>query len=218
MMNTQVKYKNIFGEELTIQQIGLPDQEYEAELYVDGSLKKIDGYVNGNLEYGTYYLASEENLDSILTQYKDTWNSIFIYMNKQIIGDYSTEDWESYNGFVKVIQGKSVYDSLGRLICSVQIGSDGSISKTTKIYYLESYGVLDFDHDIPDYGTFDFHYDYSPTSPMSVGINLPGFEHKLYNPLNENNIFSHFMLTPIFNWNDHPYYHNADPLVPTTTV
>jgi len=220
-MGTEIKYKNAFGEELSLQQIKSTSSDYSQEQYVDGELKRIDEFEAGEVVYGIYYLSEGENIQTVLNELSEVWETAEVYTSKETIGDSTARNWELYKGIQKINSGKNVYDSENREIASQQVSVlTGGITSVTKIFYLETFGSFIDNGDVQNFGTIEFDYVYSEQIPgqIRVMVNLPGYEIKEYYLSERKNVLLEPLIREVFIWEDHPYYHSSFPLIPTSTV
>lgn len=216
-MATVIRYTNISGSQLTKQQVS-NTEDYKMEEYIDGVLKRIDVYYDNKIDNGIYYLASNEDLQTVLVNLSETWRFSFIYFEDQFFGNFKLKDWEIYEATVLIIKGKTVYDELNREIAIQYLDIDSlEVTSTNKIFYLPDFGDFENTDDMPRFGQFEFYYS-TDSSKLKVEVNLHGFELKEYYITNDRNILQHFLIAPIFSWDDHLYYHSAMPLIPNTTV
>ncbi len=206
--------KNVIGEVLTQEQAKVEDDLYE-EHYIEGKLKMINEYDKGTLCGITYYLSEGELLDEIVQSFKDKVIVGYYFTIGTAYGDYTLKDLEIYRGLVKVAQGKSVFDNLGREIAHQAINIDDQrIIYTEKTCYLTNVGKFIDSGDFGDFGTLQFTYDQRFSGDITVLVKLPGFELKQYYITPTQHILLHPMISPLFSWEKEIYYHNATPLVP----
>ena len=216
-----MKYKSAFGEELSWQQVELTNSDYSQEQYLDGELKRIDEFESGQVAYGSYYLSELENVQTVLNELSAVWETAEMFISKEITGDYTTRNWELYQGIEKINSGQNVYDSNNREIASQKIDiSTGEITSVKKTYYLETFGSFIDSGDVMDFGTIEFDYIYQLQIPGQIRIivNLPGYEIKEHYVSEKKNVLLEPLIREIFIWEDHPYYHSSSPLIPSTTA
>ncbi|WP_026904658.1 hypothetical protein [Pedobacter glucosidilyticus] len=222
-MNTEIKYKNYFDEILTPQQVKHLNDEYFKEYYEYGFLKKREEFSATNeLEHGEYFLSLNENINDVINEFKNVCKTGTYYFNKQLGQGFSLWQYVYYTGVSQLSKGKIVYNTEGKLIAHQEINHlNDQIIRTRKTYYLSNLdGFPDFDDLVARYGTLQFNYNHSSLLPgeICVWVNLTGFDHKEYYIKNNQNIFNHFMLSSLFPWTSHPYYHSASLLLPTSST
>lgn len=214
-MDIEIKYKNVFGEEISKQQAQASMEIYDQEQYIDGELKRIDSIENNQIVSGKYYLSPEEDLQSVVSQFKSIWKDGYFYLDKQLIGDYTLRTWEVYQGLNKVYKGQTVYDIQGREIAEQFLDVNTlQVLYTIKTHYLSSFGEFDNSDDVLNYGILRFYYNFPSIGTFKVEVNLPGFDHKDYPISDRQNILTHPMIKQVFSWNEEVYYHNSHPLIP----
>lgn len=209
-----IKYKNSYGNSITEQQASI---DFDKEYYINDVIKQIDHYEANELDYITYYLSPEENLNAKLSEFNQLTKTIRLYSNKEVHGNFTSWMVTYYENLVLSAREKWVFDNLHRVIAKRLFRLDGStIEETIKSYYLPNINLTDNTGGIPKYGQIVFYYEPDPEDNYA-GIHLDGFEDDMYKlSIHGADIFNHFMIAPLFNWQDHPYYHNAEPFVPTT--
>lgn len=229
-MYTEIKYKDVCGK-LTTPQSEQAVDLYCAEYYINGALKRVDTYnSNGTVCDGDYYLSEEESVEQVLSEFASIWECSCLYMNKQIIRNYVLMDSVYYVGMVKNSTGKVVFDNMGREIAMIEIDKNGLESSFSKTFHVPSEYIIDENplvsrigrhfynsFDILEFGTFEFRYSDSKGN-VEVLVNLPGFEDDIYYISKGDSIFDHWKLKPIFQWEEHPYYHSRAPFIPDTDI
>ena len=212
-MSTTIKYKNLYDEDITLQQ--LPNVEnYDKLQFENGNVKRIDSYYDKKLDSGTYYLSSTEDKQAIVLEFSNIWISTEIYLNTQSMGSFILREWETYGGTNLISKGKTLFDNQDRRIATESLDINSSQTKSIeKVFYLTIRAeFIDIDG-LPDFGQLSFYYKEDLTI---VEINLPGFEDDNYRIIDNENILNNLLIRPLFKWEDHPYYHNASPLIPNT--
>lgn len=203
-----IKYTNTDFEEITQQQIN-KSKEYHKETYENGELKLIQKYWfkgrKGEISYsgGEYYLSPDENLDNIINQYLPIGISWFFYYNKETNAN-NDEKWEYqffYNGILER-KGIEVYNKNGQLLAScIKDLITNEIDEKRKYFYGD---INVFKRINSKYAYYTFNYENHEIETI--------FVHDEDYRLNE------FLVSDemnIFSWNNHPYYHNFAPLLPT---
>ena len=218
-MSTTKKIKNFYDQEITLQQAKLSD-EYYTEQYEDGELKKVDYYAKNALLDGEYYLSPGEDLQTILNNFQHIWTFTTVFFDKQVTGSYVAWNWEIYKGLIKEEEGVVVFDAQGRrIVYQARDLNKPTEVKTTKTYYLENLqpqpDYIFNEYDIPDFGTLEFFFN-SDNPGVTVAVNLDEFNRDLYPITDSESILNHFLIAPLFSWEDNPYYHSAEPLIPNT--
>ena len=216
-MTTEIRYRDIFGNLLSPEQLEIAENDYGVEQYLDGQLKRIDFYSDGDRDGGMYYLSPDDDLSTVLNDVKEIWNNAYIYVDSQNVGEFIIRNWEIYKGLDKISKGKTGYDNQGREIANQYLDlSTSVVLKTTKKYYLQNLSEFSNEDNIPGFGVLDFDYNYDPipAGMIMVLVNLPGFEHKEYYIDNQQNILLNPLIARVFSWNDETYYHNTSPFIP----
>ncbi|PWK77229.1 hypothetical protein LX99_03040 [Mucilaginibacter oryzae] len=213
-MATEIKYKNALGLQVSAQQANLLIGDYSHELYVDGVLKKIDLFEDGQLDNGEYFLSEGEDIQSALLLTQSEWNS-GVYLTKvQQTANYTLFDWILYEKTTKLEEGKRLVDNQGRVIAEQYMDlSTHAIRYTVKYSYLANLGSFVNSGTISNYGTLEFTYGYREPNEIMVEVNLPGFNNETYFITAEDNILNHPIITPLFSWDTQIYYH-SDQLIP----
>lgn len=223
-MSTTIQYKNVWGEILTSEQVLTIQDYYRKEFYEDSDLKKVEYYYTSEKKLNglEYYLGAGEDLTTVVSSNIETYGNGTFYYNKQITPGYTSWDHYSYNGDDLIGKGKIVYDNKFREIAYQDTDVlTNEITRTIKKFYLEDLGDYADDDSPMQKGMFEFHYNFDDLGPdeIYVDINLSPFvDSGGYIIDSSKNILTHPLITPIFTWDDHPYYHAQDPLVPTTVV
>ncbi|MBP4136948.1 hypothetical protein [Flavobacterium geliluteum] len=207
-MATMIKYTNTDFEEITQQQVS-KSKEYHKETYENGELKLIQKYwmkgrnVETSYNGGEYYLSLDENLEDIINQYLPIGISWFFYYNK-VTNANNDEKWE-YQFFHKGIldrKGVEVYNKNGELLAScIKDLLTNDIKEKRKYFY----------GDLNIFKRIDYKYPYYTFNYEDNGIDTI-FVHDEDYRLNE---FLASNEMSIFPWNDHSYYHDFEPLLPT---
>ncbi|GGI29554.1 hypothetical protein [Pedobacter mendelii] len=222
-MSTTIKFTNSYGEQISSQQAESIEYYLREEYEDDFGLRKKIRYNKGAVVGTTHYLKNSENPNDLIINSLAGSDSRGFYFNKQIINGYTIWDIESFKDAEKIHKAKEVWDSKNRTLAYQQIEiHSNAVIGTRKYFYLEDLGPYFSEApSIPDNGVFEFDYNFSGLEPgeIFVVINLMlymdvgggGFN---INP--EENIFlEDSRLASVFTWLDHPYYHNATPLIPT---
>jgi hypothetical protein len=217
-MSITIKYKNLFGKEITENQVSSLD-EYDKEYYEDGILKKIESYEDHIVDVGTYYLSPGEELNTLVNQFKDLWRLSFFYVSETSVGTCVVRDWKDYRGGVMQATGKSVFDEFGRKIATQILDINTlAVRYTKKHFFLSYFGNFIDAGDVNRFGTLDFIYDRRFSGDKEFLVNLPGFENKSYSLPTYQDVLLHPLIVPVFNWLEQTYYHNATPLVPGIVI
>ncbi|ARS39251.1 hypothetical protein CA265_06015 [Sphingobacteriaceae bacterium GW460-11-11-14-LB5] len=212
-MSTTIKYKNLYGEDMTLQQ--LPNVgDYDKLQYENGNVKRIDSYYDKKLDSGTYYLSSTEDKQAIVLEFSNIWISTEIYLNTQSVGTFTLREWETYGGTDLISKGKTLFDNQDRRVATEFLDINSSqIKSIEKKFYLTIHDeYIDIDG-LPDFGQLSFYYK---EDLIIVEVNLPGFEDDNYRISDNENVLNNLLIRPLFKWEDHPYYHRALPLIPNT--
>lgn len=214
-MSTTIKYKNLYGEDMTLQQ--LPNvNDYNKVQLENGTTKRIDTFYDKELNSGIYYLSPNEDMQSILLEFSKIWLSTEIFLNTQLMGAFISKEWEIYKGITLVSKGRTIYDDQEREIAAEFLSLNTfQVEFVEKRFYLTSLGEFIDVNGLPGFGRFDFYYTIGSIE-VNAEVNLPGFEIDIYKITDTQNIFNHSMIRPLFKWEDHPYYHSALPLVPNS--
>jgi len=209
-----IKYKSCYGYSITEQQAS---GDFDKEYYIGDVIKQIDHYDNDELDYITYYLSPEENLNAKLGELNQLTKTILIYSDKEVLGNFTSWMATYYEHLVLSARENWVFDNQHRAIAIRFFTLDGSkIEETVKSYYMPNINPAGNTYGIPGYGQIKFYYRPDPEDNYA-GINIDGFEDDMYKLSADGaKIFNHFMIARLFKWEDHPYYHSAEPLVPTT--
>ncbi|WP_316768704.1 hypothetical protein [Pedobacter frigiditerrae] len=216
-MSTIIKYTNTNGENITSQQLSNV-KDYDKKLYIDGVLKRVETYFDGELNYGTYYLSLDEDKQGIVSEFSTIWRDVEIYFNTLTFGDFTSKDWEVYRDASIVLKGKTIFDNQNREVARQIVDVNSlEVKSTEKTFYLTSYGSFTNEDDIPRFGEFNFYYNADSTE-IKVHINLPDYEFGDYIISSNQDIFDDPWISPLFEWIDHPYYHNALPLIPDNST
>ncbi|NTE00506.1 hypothetical protein G6M26_23445 [Agrobacterium tumefaciens] len=212
-MSTTIKYKNLYGEDITLQQ--LPNvADYDKLQYENGNVKRIDSYYDKKLDSGTYYLSSNEDKQAIVLEFSNIWMSTEIYLNTQSMGNFILREWEAYGGTNLLSKGKTLFDNQDRRIATEFLDINSSqIKSVEKKFYLTLRDEFIDTDGLPDFGQLSFYYKEDLTI---VEINLLGFEDDNYRITDNENILNNLLIRPLFKWEDHPYYHSASPLIPNS--
>jgi len=211
-MSTIIEYSDGNFRPITIQQMQLADEIFK-HTYVDGELRLIEKYRTVGLEKkkvqfgGEYYLQSEENLQEIIATHVHTAKSWMFYFNKEV-NTYQDEKWEFelyINGVLKR-RGGEVYDIQERLIASYYKDLVTDVRTDRRKHFYGNPTIFQRYTDwLPSY-TFTYGDDDLEVENVYFGdwdLSLPDF-------LDDDDEMT------IFPWNDHPYYHSFEPLLPTT--
>ena len=217
-MSTTIKFKNLFGKNITEQQAQLSSEFFIKEFYEDATLRKIESHSkNKSIPWLSYYVYPGEDFSAALLSVQQDYGGGSFFYNRQEFGIYTAWDYEVYDGMQKV--GKSIYvlDDSNREIAEQKLDPITlEILKTTKKFYVEDIGEFSDFEPVENNGTLEFEYDTSVTpTEVWVQINLPGYE--VYPTIisSGENILLTPRLNSIFNWANHVYYHDASPLIPT---
>jgi len=218
-------YKNLYGESITQTQAQKNNNFYSEEIYEDSILKKTFRYSGNELMDILIYLDSSDNIQDAINELNIDNGGGGIYFGKQVINGYTCWEYEHFRGLEKIAKCKYVFDQSQREVAFQVIDiTTGNILDVSKKFYLEDLGVFASHVKIPENGIFKFYYDFSglEIGEIFVDLNLSyymdvgggGFTID-----SDQNIFlEDSELASVFNWNEHPYYHSAEPLVPVTPV
>jgi hypothetical protein len=216
-MSTQIKYKNILGSFITLQQkTSLTD--YKKLTYIYDTLKIIESNVMiEGLNYKTmsYFLDATEDKSTILNRYIDSLNKVkcILYFNKQSSYGFDQWDWESYSYNSELtFRGKEVFDSKGRMImtCTFDLVTNSLQDRAVKYYYGNQLddenddNLFQFEYDQD--GDLDMVFDVQENFGYIEGIRLETF-------------LANVKLSQVtFPWDQHPYYHSALPYLPAISI
>lgn len=223
-MSTTIKYKNLFGEDMTAQQAKQFQNEYERVSYEDFEIRTREFFESDNsFSSIIFYLKPGENLIDFVTDAASKYGGGGFYFNKQIINNYVTWDIEYYENLVKVAKAKVVYNDLGEKIAYQALNiTNNEIIKTYKYFMLKDFGLLSDFVPVTKNGLFEFYYNYPDLNAedIFVSINLLLYVDASgggYIINSDENVFlEDSMLSSVFTWANHPYYHSALPLIPNT--
>ena len=208
-MNTEIKYTNTFNKPITNQQLNLSEPHHK-HFYVDGKLKKIEmyDYFRSDVElvlYGVeYFLSGNENLNDIINEYvSENLYHFVVWYNNQT-NSFGDQYWEYniYTWLAITVKGKKVFNNESLLIasCSININT-GLIDDRRKYFYgdISIYERLEYEEEF-----LSVNYDDSDLEEIYVG--------------DDDFILEEFIdsqYADVFVWNDHPYYHSFEPMLPT---
>jgi len=220
-MNTSIIYKNLLGESITQRQALQMRDHHLKEFYENSFLKKVEYYDDyGKINGFSYYLSDDEDLLSTVSNYSKIYGAVSYYVNRRTSGVFESWDRQFYDGMTKVKQETFVYDDKRRTIAHRKFDIlNNEVFGTIKYFYLEDFieyvlqpgdEVFEFDYNDPDLDPGD----------IIVYINIGSYDDGDGCVISgsENIFVDNSNLANIFDWNDHSYYHSADPLLPTTNV
>jgi hypothetical protein len=207
------KYFNEYGKEITEFQVDL-NGRYTQATSINGSLKTKKRFSNQKLISSSYYLDDSESLEALKQNWvinqKQSWT---FYYDKVTLEDNRQWWYVTYKSDgTLVFRGLNVYDFRGRIIldCPYKLESEEFLNDPKKSYYglnedeTDEVNLLEFTYSSD--GTlktvYDVTHDYGYIKPISA--------QEFFDDTN----FSH----DAFPWEEHPYYHNLEPLLPTTPL
>jgi hypothetical protein len=211
-MSTTIKYTNSDYQPINEQQKELL-KFYNKQFFLNNELKKVELY--GPLGRTTeiilqgiaYYLSDNEDLQSIINQYKSSVKILTIYYNKQTnsFGD-TYYDLISYKNEVLDFKTKLVTNALGQEIafCEIDIETDQIKGRRKKFYGdINIYKRLSVDSRF-----LSVHYDDNGISDIYI-------YDEDYQSVGE---FLSSSFSADFDWTAQPYYHNFEPMLPTGLI
>lgn len=210
-------FKNLYDEVISSQQATNLDN-FNEEIYEGGELKKVLHYDESRQPFSmSYYLEPTDDKMTFIQQASNDYGGAGVYFDKQSVNGFTLWSCEFYEGLELGSKGKVVFDSLGRKVAYQQINIDTqAIISTYKYCYLENVGEFETHPKIPFHRRFDFLYR---PQHITVDLNLSFYMDMgggaFYIDEDDNIFLEDSRLAAIFNWNDHPYYHTAEPLLPT---
>lgn len=223
-MSTTIKYKNLFGEDITIHQAKQFQNEYEKVSNEDSEIRTREFFeIDNSFSSVVFYLKPGENLIDFVTDAASKYGGGGFYFNKQIANNYVTWDIEYYENLTKVAKAKGVYNDLGEKVAYQTIdATSNEVLKTYKYFQLKDFGLFSDYETVMNNGLFEFYYNYPSHDPgeifviinLLLHIDASGGGYTLDS--NENIFLEDSTLSSVFNWEDHPYYHSASPLIPTS--
>ena len=210
-------YKNILGENISINQFNLLDENIlETIDDTTGELKIIETTRMGR-QFQTrgydYFLDISEDKNNIIQLYmsKSLFKGISIYENKTNLFGFTAYDVEDYNKEgVLSYKNKEVYDSLNRIVfyCSFDLLTNEIRKSVTPVKYY--YGN---ENDLPDLilkFTYEFNEDLNQFVTYVLDENDVTLQFNTMNTAKFIEVFGQEF------WDSHPYYHSLYPLLPTS--
>ena len=207
-MSLEIKYTNEDNEPITMQQLNVLEP-HNKHFYENNKLKKIEQY--RFIERGKkfvlrgveYYLSSQENLNAITNEYVNENLYRFVVWHNNQTNSFGDQYWECniYERLALKIKGKRVFNNEGLLIasCSIDINT-GLISDRRKNFYGDKsiYKRLSYEDEF-----LSVTYNNSDVRGIYVG--------------DDDYILTEFLASQheeVFVWDDHPYYHSFEPMLP----
>lgn len=211
-MSTTIKYTNEDNEPITNQQLNV-SEPHNKHFYENNKLKKIEQY--RFIERGKkfvlrgveYYLSGQENLQDIINEYvsENLYHFVVLYNNQT--NSFGDQYWEYniYTWLALTRKGKKVFTNEGLLIasCSIDINTE-LISDRRKNFYGDKsiYKRLSYE---------DEFLSVTYNNPDVRGIYVGDDDYILEEFLDS-------QYADVFVWNDHPYYHSFEPMLPTGSL
>ncbi len=191
-MSTSIKYQNLYGEEISLQQINNIDSFMKIFL-TNNVPQNIDCYENGTLLSTSYVVTSQQEIDSILQKYPTV-----SFKYSYTVGNYHLEEYLSYNNNILSYRSINViYNE--NIICNklYKLNDTNNLVHyyTDKYYYLSN-------------GTHKYTFDYGPDGNCYIIHDEEFYQSDIY----AWNIGVDPDVT--FTWTGFEYYQNIDPLVP----
>lgn len=113
----KIIYKNIFGENINLNQIKEID-EYNKVFIENDQIKKIEKYENNILESIDYFINDGEKESLIVQELSKLVNcGVNIKDPKDPIGQYLLENERGYRAGVLALKNRNLYDQFGNIIC-----------------------------------------------------------------------------------------------------
>lgn len=177
IMDTTIKYKNTSGNFITIQQTQQLES-FEKHTFVDGKLKKVEKFWEGEFDSGKLFLESDETYTDFLgdSEQEKYWD---LYTDKVEFNDYTI--WKIngfYDGELHLNFSKMVLDNLGRKISIKYFDENGEeIPGSVKWYYLGGKPIMIGD-DFEGYFGDDCYYQfrYWPDGKMAIDPHIGGYD------------------------------------------
>ena len=207
-MSTEKKYYNEFLKEITEQQV-LHLDKYITHFIIDGKLKKAERILKGKT-FGKYYLDSNESLQDKIQELCVNKNQRWmLYTRESSDFGFTLWNWIDVDETGNLLfKGKEVLDSLNRRIfgCSIDnvTGIRGNAFKT---YYNDNgdTSLLDFSYEAD--GSISSIRDVQDTWGLDGGW-----------PMDVEELIAVDKNVGAFPWDEHPYFHSAEPYLPTSAV
>ncbi|MFP9113690.1 hypothetical protein ACLI1A_07090 [Flavobacterium sp. RHBU_3] len=211
-MSTVIKYTNNDSEQISLQQIMLL-KSYNKETYVNSELKLVERLQVSRktsetyVVSGEYYLSNDEDLQTVIDQHLPLARDWHFYYNKQsnsngdIFWEYLFYEYGLLNEKGKLVLNS---DNLLLSFCKVNIDTNQITDKRKNFY-----------GDINIYQRSNYKYPY-----LTVFYYQDNSVSEIYID-DEDFSLNDFLLDPyadIFVWNDHPYYHSFDPMLPNDDI
>ena len=201
-MSTKIAYTNLWGSPISQQQLTKLN-DYKKQIYENDVLKKIETYKNGKFTGGKIYLTSSEDLEDIITQYNNSdedWASCY---DNKMSGDFKFSETVTYLKGTLKFKFREVTNNILIAYQSIDIVTN-DVLRTAKYYYDEIFG----DEDV-SYQLIKVTYGSCGEVENINSFLDPDEVYKLSDYLEQKDLME------VFDWNDHPYYHSAEPLMPT---
>ncbi|MBJ2125345.1 hypothetical protein [Flavobacterium sp. IB48] len=212
-MNTNIKYTNQDGNYITNQQVENL-KFFNKEFFYNNELKMVEIYApqgrtnNIILDGGDYYLSSNENLETIISQYASTGNNWTFFYNNQNnnLGD-SYWEYLFYNKGELETKGIKVFNNEKLLIASCTINLETNEIDEQRKYF---YGDLNI------YKRNEYRYPF-----LSVFYDENNNVRDIYIYDEDYQSVDEFLSSAsskYFDWNSHPYFHNFTPILPVEII
>ncbi|KMQ69491.1 hypothetical protein [Chryseobacterium koreense] len=207
-MSTEKKYYNEFFKEITEQQVGHLNNYYINHV-INGKLKKVED-ISPNFFMGEYYLDSNENLQEKIQELCINQNQRWIFYTQEASA-FGFTLWNSVD-IDKIgnllFKGKHVLDNLNRRIFGCSIDNvTGIRERSSKTYYNDNGDtpLLRFSYKAD--GSISYMSDVQDTWGLDGGW-----------PMDVAELIAVDQNVGAFPWDEHPYFHSAEPYLPTSAV
>lgn len=191
-MATTYSYKNLFGNQITNNQVNNL-KEYFKDIYIDGMLKKTERIESSMVVHTYYYLNGTESIYDLLPLFR---NKKVSFYNVSTINNYKIEDIYAYDNGILVDRSKSIANVQDKIICyqGIDIVTGLSINNDTRKYYYEN-------------NTLKYTFEYDENGDCFI----------IYDETDDQkDIFAWEIGQPdvSFTWQGFEYYEFAEPIIP----
>jgi hypothetical protein len=197
----RTKHTDYLEVEINPNQLAL-ENEYKKHIFEDEILKKTESYKNGKLTGGKIYLRSSEDLEDIITQYNNSYEDWAFCYDYEVSRDFKYSETVTYLKGTLKFKFREVANNKLIAYQSLDIVTN-DVLRTLKYYYDEIYG----DEDV-SYQLIKVTYGSGGEVENINSFLDPDEVYKLLDYLEQEDLMA------VFNWNEHPYYHKAEPLIP----
>lgn len=196
-----VQFINGFQKELTEQQVDL-NGYYGKKVFEDGVYKYTHWFDRGKLTGGIVHLSSCSELAAAKSECLREDQEWGFQWTDSHSGPVKVVKEEFYKGYLLDEKHTYVYYDDKEIAMEVR-DSEGAWVRTTKCYYDDEYG------DTTYFDGILLMIDYYEDGYIQIVTECdPDSEYTVEQYLADEDFMS------VFNWNDHPYYHAATPLIP----